>query len=362
MKIVKRLLNIDYWILGAVSFLSVISLISIYSSTGPAAFRRQLIFVLVGFLLFFLFSLFDWRIFREKPLLVLIIYLSSIAALFFLLRFGPEIRNVRRWFRVGPFMISPAEFAKLALVIILAKYFSLRHVELYKLRHIILSGIYAFIPTYLIFKQPDMGTAIIFLILWMGILIISGIKLKHFLILVTIGLSALAFAWGFLMKDYQKDRIISFLDPQLDPQGIGWGGTHARIAIGNGGFLGRGIGAGSQTQYGFLPEPHTDFIFAAIAEEMGFVVVFLLLLAMSVIVWRTLKIIFNTGANFPRLFASGFLIIFMFQSFVNIGMNLGILPIMGTPLPLISYGGSSAILFFSGLGILENMRYNNKYS
>lgn len=359
MKVIKRFLNLDFFLLGAVIVICSIGLISIYSSTGPEAAMRQLFFILGGFLVYFILSFFDWRSLRENSFLVLAIYLLSIASLIALLLFGPEIRNVQRWFRLGPIMISPAEFAKLALIIILAKYFSMRHVELYKIRHIVLSGVYAFIPTYLVFRQPDMGTAIIFLVLWGGILLISGIKIKHFLILSGVGIISLALVWGFLMQDYQRDRVMSFVDPQMDPQGIGWGGNHARIAIGNGGLLGEGLHRGSQTQYGFLPEPHTDFIFAAIAEEMGFLVVTLLISALAVMFWRMFRIIFNTKSNFPRLFVSGFLIIILFQSFVNIGMNLGILPIMGTPFPFVSYGGSSTLFAFTGLGILESMRYNN---
>ena len=359
MKIYKRFLNLDFFLLGAVAVISAIGLVSIYSSTGPEAALRQSLFIGLGFLVYFALSFFDFRLFKENSFAVLAVYLFSVGLLTALLLFGPEIRNVQRWFRVGPVMISPSEFAKLALIILLAKYFSARHVELYKVRHIILSGIYAFIPTYLVFRQPDMGTAAIFIVLWGGILLISGIKLKHFLGLSAIALVSASFIWGFLMQDYQKERVMSFINPQLDPQGIGWGGNHARIAIGNGGFLGQGLGQGTQTQYGFLPEPHTDFIFSAIAEEMGFIVVLLLIAAFGVVFWRMFKIIFNTSSNFPRLFVSGFLIIILFQSFVNMGMNLGLLPIMGTPLPFVSYGGSSAILFFSGLGFLESIRYND---
>ncbi len=359
MKVLKKIFKIDLPLILSVATISTIGLISIYSSTGPEAFKRQLFFILFGFLIFFILSSFDWRLLKENSFFVLFIYLGSIALLIALLLFGPEIRNVQRWFRVGPVMIAPAELAKLALIIVLAKYFSMRHVELYKVRHIVLSGVYAFIPTFLVFRQPDMGTAVIFIILWAGILVISGIKLKHFFALGMIGIASAGFIWSFLMQDYQKDRVIGFLSPELDPQGIGWGGIHARVAIGNGGIFGQGLMRGSQTQYGYLPEPHTDFIFAAIAEEMGFIIVVLLLLAMAVMVWRMLKIIFNTDSNFPRLFVSGFLIVVMFQSFVNIGMNLGLLPIMGTPLPLVSYGGSSILFTFTGLGILESMRYNS---
>ncbi len=359
MKVLKRFLKLDFFLLGSIAIISAIGLTSIYSSTGPQTAIRQGAFIGAGFLIFFLVSFFDWRSFKESSFLVMLVYLLAIGSLAGLLLFGPEIRNVQRWFRVGPIMVAPAEFAKLALIILLAKYFSDRHVELYKIRHIILSGIYAFIPTYLVFRQPDMGTAAIFLVLWGGILLISGIKLRHFLALSAIGLISMGLIWGFLMQDYQRERVMSFVDPQLDPQGIGWGGNHARIAIGNGGLLGEGIGEGSQTQYGFLPEPHTDFIFAAIAEEMGFAVVTLLILSIAIMVWRMFKIMFATSSNFSRLFVSGFLIIIVFQSFVNIGMNLGLLPIMGTPLPFVSYGGSATVTLFIGLGILESMRYND---
>ncbi len=359
MKFLKRISKFDPFLILSVVVISTISLLSIHSSVGQEAAFRQGLFVLFGFLIFILLSFVDWRIFKENSFLVLGLYLASIALLLGLLFFGPEIRNVQRWFRIGPVMFSPAELAKLTLIILLAKYFSVRHVELYKIRHIILSGVYAFIPTYLVFKQPDMGTAVIFLILWGSILVISGIKLKHFLALSGVALASLGLVWGFLMQDYQQERVLSFFNPQLDPQGIGWGGTHARTAIGHGGLLGQGLGQGSQTQYGFLPEPHTDFIFAAIAEEMGFIVVFVLIAAIAVIVWRMMKVVFQAESNFPRLFVSGFLIIVMFQSFVNIGMNLGLLPVMGTPLPFVSYGGSSILFTFAGLGIFENIRYNN---
>jgi rod shape determining protein RodA len=358
-KIIRRITEIDYILFFSVVVISAIGLISIYSSMGFSLALRQGLFVLFGFFIYLTLSFFDWRVLKESSLLVFLIYLTSIGLLAAVLLIGPEIRNVQRWFKVGPVMFSPAEVAKLALIIVLAKYFSMRHAELYKIRHIILSGVYAFIPTFLIFKQPDLGTAIIFVILWGGILLISGIKLKHFLFLCLIGLLIIGLAWSFLLVDYQKERVLSFFNPNLDPQGIGWGARHAKIAIGNGGLLGQGIGEGTQTQYGFLPEPHTDFIFAAIGEEFGFVGVFILISAIGAMFWRVLKVTFKAKYNFCRLFASGFLIILIFQSFVNIGMNLGLLPITGTPLPFVSYGGSSILFSFSGLGILESMRYNN---
>ncbi len=175
-----------------------------------------------------------------------------------------------------------------------------------------------------------------------------------------IGIIALLLGWTFFLADYQKDRAISFLNPELDPQGIGWGQAQAKIAVGSGGLLGKGFGSGTQTQYGFLPEPETDFIFAAIAEEFGFLGVFVLILFLIIFLWRIIIIIFRSKSNFPRLFATGFAILITTQAFINIGMNLGLLPIIGTPLPLVSYGGSNLLFVFLGLGILQSMRRDTK--
>ena len=199
---------------------------------------------------------------------------------------------------------------------------------------------------------------LILFILWLAILIISGIKIRSFLILIFCAFLILVFSWITILKDYQKERILSFISPQAEPLGIGWSQHQAKIAIGSGGIFGQGLGKGSQTQYGFLPEPQTDFIFAAIAEEFGFGGVTILLFLFSLFIWRIIKIALNSQTNFPRLFATGFSILLISQIFINIGMNLGLLPIIGISLPLISYGGSSLIMIFIGLGILENIRIN----
>jgi len=244
----------------------------------------------------------------------------------------------------------------LILTILLAKFFSMRHVEMYRLSHIFLSGLYVIFPFILISYQPNLGSALILVVLWLGILVISGIKLKHFLVLVLCGLLLLTLSWSFLLKEYQKERIVSFLAPQIEPLGMSWSQIQAKIAIGSGGIFGQGIGKGSQTQYGFLPEPHNDFIFAAISEEFGLIGVAVLLLLFTVLIWRIMRIAISAQSNFPRLFASGFTIILIFQIFIHIGMNLGILPVIGISLPLVSYGGSSLIAIFIGLGILQSIK------
>ena len=231
----------------------------------------------------------------------------------------------------------------------------MRHIEMYRIRHILLSGAYILLPIVLIFPQPDLGQVLILIALWIGVLLISGIKLRHFLILVLCFLLISILSWSFLLRDYQKERVLSFLFP-YDPLGVSWSQNQAKIAVGSGGVFGQGLGSGSQTQYGFLPEPQTDFIFSAIAEETGLLGVSVLLFLFSILFWRIMKIAIDSQTNFPRLFASGLTIILVSQTFIHIGMNLGLLPIIGIPLPLISYGGSNLIATFIGLGILQSIK------
>jgi len=319
-------------------------------------FQKQLIFFGIGFFLMLFFSFFDWRILRDTPFLILILYFCCLLALIGLFFFATEIRGIKAWYRLGPVSIDPIEPTKIILIILLAKYFSMRHVEMYRIQHILLSGLYILIPSVLIFYHPDLGSILILIALWIGILIISGIKLRHFLILALIGLLIFILSWQIFLKDYQKQRIVSFLQPQLEPLGIGWSQNQSQIAIGSGGIFGQGFGKGAQTQYGFLPEPQTDFTFAAIAEEFGLIGVIILLALFSLLLYRIVKIAQSAQNNFARFFASGFAFIILTQVFIHIGMNIGILPIIGIPLPLISYGGSSLISFFIGLGILESIK------
>lgn len=349
------------WILVISALLLVgIGLLSIYSiSLGKGDFlnfKKQIIFLGIGFILMLFLSFFDWRAFQENPYFILVLYFLCVISLLGLFFFVPEIRGVKSWYKIGPFSFDPIGLTMLILTVLLAKFFSMRHAEMYRLSHIFLSGLYVIFPFILISYQPNLGSALILVALWLGILVISGIKLKHFLILVLCGLLLLILSWSFLLKEYQKERIISFLAPQIEPLGMSWSQTQAKIAIGSGGIFGQGIGKGSQTQYGFLPESHTDFIFAAISEEFGLIGVAVLLLLFTVLIWRIMKIAISTHTNFPRLFASGFTIVLISQIFIHIGMNLGILPVIGIPLPLVSYGGSSLIAIFIGLGILQSIK------
>ncbi len=350
------------WILFISTLLLVaMGLLSIYSSSlgreDFSNFKKQIIFLGIGIFLMFSFSFFDWRILKDSPYFILTLYFFCLLTLVGLFFFAPEIRGTKSWYKLGPISIHPVEFTKIVLIILLAKYFSIRHIEMYRIRHIILSGIYIFGPAVLIFFQPDLGQTLILVVFWIGILIVSGIKIRHFLILCFCLLLILILTWFFLLKDYQKERVISFLQPKLvDPLEIGWNQQQSKIAIGSGGLFGQGIGKGSQTQYGFLPESQTDFIFSALAEETGLIGVLALLFIFSVFFWRIFKIALNAKTNFGRLFAVGLAINLILQIFIHIGMNLGILPIVGISLPLVSYGGTNLITVFIGLGILQNIK------
>lgn len=364
--IISHFRKLDWILIISAVLLTVIGIYSIYSSSFRNGdffnFKKQIVFFVLGFFLMLGFSFFDYRILRNNSYLILILYSICLFLLVGLFFFAPEIRGVRSWYKFGPISFDPIEPTKIVLIVLLAKYFSMRHIELYRFRHIVLSGFYVLIPSLLIFFQPDLGSALILVIIWLGILIVSGIKIRHFLILTFCFLLILIFCWQFLLRDYQKERILSFISIKqvftisYDPLGASWSQNQAKLAIGSGSFLGRGFKQGSQTQYGFLPEPQTDFIFAAIAEERGFLGVGILFFLFSLFLWRVMKIVLSCQYNFSRLFASGFALFIFSQFFVNIGMNLGFLPVIGIGLPLVSYGGSSLISIFIALGIIQSLK------
>jgi rod shape determining protein RodA len=345
------------WVLAVSAVLLVlIGLLFIFnSSNGLLNFKKQIIFFIIGLFLMLLFSFVDYRIFRENSYLILLIYLLSILALSGLFLFAPEIRGTKAWYKIFSISIDPIEFTKIALIILLAKYFSMRHVEMYSFKHIIFSGIYILIPSLLAFFQPNLGSVLILLSIWIIVLFISGIKIKQFSSLMMLFILILSLGWSFFLHDYQKDRISSFLFPDSNLLSMGWSQNQSKIAIGSGEILGKGIGNGSQSHYGFLPEAHTDFIFASIAEETGFVGVSILFLIYIVLINRLLNICSKSSSNFPRLLVVGFAALLVVQIFINVGMNLGILPVIGISLPFVSYGGSGLIALFLGLGIIESV-------
>ena len=358
---IRHLQKMDWVMICAAVSLVLMGLFFLYGYSANRGdfinFYKQLFFLAVGLILILVFSFVDWRVFKQEPYLILALYFVCVIALVLLFFLAPEIRGIKRWYRAGPFSVDPIEFTKIVLIILLAKYFSTRHVEMYQIKHIFLSGLYVFLPAVLIFLQPDLGSILLLFSLWIGILLLSGIKVRHFLIICFCGILLAALGWQFLLKDYQKERITSFIFPQTgDNLKIGWNQSQSEIAIGSGGLFGKGLGKGTQVQYGFLPESQTDFIFAAIAEETGFVGTVFLFVLFGALIWRIIRIAATSQSNFPRLFALGFAILLASQVVINIGMNVGFLPIIGIPLPLVSYGGGNLLLTFIAIGILQNMK------
>jgi rod shape determining protein RodA len=358
MRIIGHLKKLDWPLALSVISLSLIGLVFIHSSSGGdfLNFKKQVVFLSLGIFLMVLVSFFDYRILRENPYLILFIYLLCVLALIGLFFFAPEIRGTRSWYKLGPVSIDPVEFAKIALIIILAKYFSMRHVEMYRFWHIVFSGFYVFIPAFLVFLQPNLGSALILLAIWISILFISGINLKHFLVLAVIFLILFSFSWFFFLEGYQKDRILSFAFPEENFLEGSWNQAQSEIAIGSGGFWGKGIGEGTQAENKFLPEPQTDFIFAVVAEETGLLGVFILMSIYGFLIIRLVKLSISFSSNFPRLLFVGFASLLASQMIINVGMNLGLLPVIGLPLPFVSYGGSGLISMFLALGILQGAK------
>lgn len=349
--------------MGAVFLTVIFGLLSLFSLSGISPFQffeRQLIWVLVGTLAMVLASFVDFRVFRTQSAAVLSFYVFSVFLLVLVLAGSFAVRGVEAWLKFGSVFLQPVELVKLALIILLAKFFSKRHIEIYRIRHLLVSGVYMAIPTGLVLAQPDLGSAIILMAIWIAIIVFSGMKLRHFLLLAVL-LSLVAWgAWNFTFEPYQKARITAFLNPYSDPRGAGYQMIQSMIAVGSGQVWGKGLGYGSQTHLHFLPEAETDFIFAAFAEEWGLVGVVVMLALFLIVLWRIIRIGAFASDNFSRLYTLGFAALIFVQAFIHIGMNMGILPVTGLPLPFVSYGGSSLVTLLAGMGIVQNIKINSR--
>lgn len=347
------------WILaGAVFFLSLISLLSLYSASlksGGQYFNKQLIFILLGVLMMFLFSLIDYRIFRNYTFIIVACYVVAILLLILVLVVGKHTRGTMSWFSIGQLKFEPIEMVKLVLILLLAKYFSLKHVHIRQIRYITVSVAYFLVLVALVMMQPDLGSAMVLGTIWLGEVLLSGMKVRHLLAVVVIGILIFSVSWVAVLKNYQKQRIISFLNPTSDLLGSGYNQSQSIIAIGSGGLFGKGLGRGSQVQLNFLPEKETDFIFSALSEEWGLFGALIVLLLYGIIAWRILIITLQSDNNFAKLFSGGVLIMLFSSVLINIGMNLGIMPIAGISLPFLSYGGSGILFGFISLGILQSI-------
>ena len=348
--------KIDWPLMVVFTLLSVLGLVIIYSSAFPKTelsfFYKQLVFLLLGLVLMGGMALFfDYRWLKANSLMVLGLYLFFIlllAGLFLV----PSIRDIHGWYSLGPLTFDPVPFAQLGLIIILAKYFSSRYPQRRQLSILFLSALYALLPAVLVFFQPDFGSAVIFLLIWLGLIMISGLPWRQVLLLLFSFILLGGLIWSFGFQDYQKERILSFLQPSSLEGGGSWHLQQSEIAIGSGGWLGKGWNQNSQARYGFLPEARTDFSFSVLAETFGFLGIVVLGLLSTFSIWRLVRIGLQAENNFAYLLTLGYLIWVTSQAFLSIGMNVGLLPVVGIPCPFISYGGSSLLAFFLGAGLV----------
>lgn len=356
----KRIITSINWRLILPAFLlSCFGLLSIFSSSINRGdflnFEKQLAALAISLTVALLVGFMDLRFLKANSYLIFSLYALALVSLAGLLVVAGETRGIQGWYKLGPISFDPEPFVAIILIIVLSKYFSSRHVEIQMLKPIFFSGAYALIPIGLVLLQPDLGSSLSLMVVWLGMILFSGIRARHLVLLAVLFGLVFALGWNFYLKDYQKQRITAFLNPEMDAKGVAWSANQSKIAIGNGGFLGQGIGNGSQTQYGFLSEPKTDFIFSAIAEEFGFLGVFILFILFLALFWQIVSVVFHSHSNFTCLFAFGFAFLLLAQLCINVGMCLGLFPVVGIPLPFVSYSGSFTLAFYIGLGILMSL-------
>ncbi len=349
-------LKIDWIMFFSAIVISFLGLLTMSSFVNEDPFlEKQIIWLVISIVVFFILSFIDYR-FLNKTNVVATLFLISLTLLFALFVIGHVAKGAESWFQIGGLSFQPSEPIKLVLIVLLAKYFSRRHVEIANVRHILVSGFYALFIFALVFFQPDFGSAIIIFLIWLGMILVSGISKKHLFVVFLLGATAFSFLWVYGLKDYQKSRVINFLHPLSDIRGSGYNAYQSTIAIGSGQILGKGIGYGTQSKLKFLPEYKSDFIFSAFAEEWGLVGVGILFLFFGIFIWRIVSNAYYGASNFEILFGLGLAILFMSHFLVNVGMTLGLMPVTGITFPFMSYGGTNLLSSFVGLGILMGMR------
>ncbi|WP_293727841.1 rod shape-determining protein RodA [uncultured Phascolarctobacterium sp.] len=358
---VKRILkNLDWWLVAAVVLLLGCGLGLIDSATHSFAVstgkawhvQRQSMFMAFGLLLVTASFAFDYRMLKNYASRL---YIFNVVLLIAVMLFGHSQLGAQRWIQIGSLSFQPSEFAKVFLIICLATFMDKRIEWLENFKDYLPVFAYIFVPFILVMRQPDLGTSLTFIAILVGMIFVSGFKYKWFFRLGVLFVALLPVFW-LILKDYQKNRIRVFLNPELDPFGSGYHVIQSKIAIGSGGLLGKGWLAGTQSQLNFLPENHTDFIFAVAGEEFGFIGTAFIIILYAIIIWRGIAIALDADDNFGTLLAVGVTSMFMFHVMVNIGMTAGIMPVTGVPLPFLSYGVSSLTTNLMLVALLLNIK------
>lgn len=363
LSIFKNATAIDWWFIGSIFVLLLFGLLMQYSIamnkdiTDPEQFTKQALFVLLGCGLFFFFSIIDHRRLQARSLWW---YAACIIPLFAVLLFGSTIQGTKGWFVIAGFSLQPVEFVKVLFIIFMAHFFEQGLMRMREWRIAFLSGAAAALLVGLVLLQPDLGSAIILFGMWFAYVFFLRAPAWFIALVTVVVVSASIFGWFFFFEDYQKDRLVVFLDPQKYEEKEGYNVIQSMIAVGSGSFWGRGLGFGTQSQLHFLPEVSSDFVFAALAEEFGFIGVSLILLAIGILLFRLWVYMKYTNDTYFFLLCFGTFFYLLIQSTMIIGMNIGILPVTGVPLPLVSAGGSSMLATMALLGLIHFFSVHGK--
>ncbi|HEX6511902.1 MAG TPA: rod shape-determining protein RodA [Chloroflexota bacterium] len=353
--------HFDYMLLICALLLTVYGILMVYSATladspKDAPFLstfsgHQAVFALIGLTLLLLFRAVDARLIQAAGYPI---YAVNLLLLLAVAAIGARSHGAQRWIDVGFFRFQPSELAKLLIILTLAKFFADNRDRLHRFRYVLLSLLLVAIPVVLVYVQPDFGTAMVLLAIWLGMAVMGGVRLAHLGLLgAGVGLAA-PLVWQF-MKDYQRSRLLIFLNPESDPSGEGYNMIQSRISVGSGGWLGQGFAQGTQSQLDFLKVQHTDFIFAVLGEELGFIGAIGLFLLFIILLFRVVRSASVQKDVFGRTFAAGVASMLLFQIFVNIGMTIGLMPVTGIPLPFISYGSSNLLTTLAAFGLLQSL-------
>lgn len=359
----KRFANIDKVLLVFVILSALYGIIAIYSATRSFGTYSNTIIqsgaLVLGTVVMILLSLFDYEQFEVllKPIGILCIILLILVKII-----GTAGDwGAQSWIRLGPIGIQPSEIAKIGFILTFSYHLSKVSDKVNEPKTLLLLLLHLAVPAFLIMLQPDLGSTLVFVFIFIVMIFTAGISLKYILYALTAGVVACPLIYMFLLSDYQKHRILVFLNPELDKLGSGYNVIQSKIAVGSGGFFGKGYLNGTQNQLGFLPTKHTDFIFSVISEELGFIGAGLVVILLSVIIWRCIKTAMDSKTLFGRYIAIGVSAMFIFHSVENIGMCIGLTPVTGIPLPFFSYGGTSLLTNLVAVGLVLSVgNYNLK--
>jgi rod shape determining protein RodA len=354
----RLIINFDWTLVATTLLIATIGVINIYSSTYPHSgtsvplFIKQIHWILLGMGLTALILCFDYRTFVRHAYPF---YWICLSLLILVMLFGRTTSGSQRWLQLGFFSFQPSELTKIALILAMTRFFTENeNPRPYGFRELALPFLFLALPLLFVFKQPDLGTALLLVLIYISTLAFIGLRLRTWVILGCGCGAAAPLFWHFL-RDYQKTRLLTFLNPDLDPLKTGYHITQSKIAVGSGTLLGKGFLKGTQSQLHFLPEQHTDFVFSVFAEEWGFIGSFILLFLLLLLISRGLKIANTSKDKAGALLAISISAMIFWQAFINVGMAVGILPVVGVPLPLLSYGGTSVLTTFIGIGLLMNI-------